>query len=129
MAEAGRVAVSATQRGLPLSARERRAVQAFLQRLHRDHGQLVQQTTLFGSKARGDSGPESDIDLLILVEDENWTLRDAISVIAARVSLEYDVLISPRVIGRERWQHMERERFSFCEHIAQDGVPLTAVRA
>jgi len=108
-----------------LTIQERAAVQAFLQRLHRDYGQGIQQTILFGSKARGDSGPDSDIDILIIVDEESWPLRNAISAIAAQVSLEYDVLIGPRVIGQERWQRMGQERFSLYENIMREGIPLT----
>lgn len=108
-----------------LTRRERAAIQAFLHRLHQVYSQVVQRTMLFGSKARGDSGPDSDIDILIIVDDESWPLRDAISTIAARVSLEYGVLIGPRVIGQERWQRMVRERFSLCENVDRESIPLT----
>ena len=108
-----------------LNTQERAVVQAFLQRLHRDHGQVVRRIVLFGSKARGDSEPDSDIDILIVVDEENRPLRDAISAIAARVSLEHSVLIGPRVIGQERWARMERERFSLYENVAREGIPLT----
>lgn len=108
-----------------LSMREGVAVRAFLRRLHHAYGQVVQRTMLFGSQARGDSGPDSDIDILIIVDEESWPLRDAVSAIAARVSLEYGVLIGPRLIGQERWQRMGRERFSLHEHVTREGIPLT----
>jgi predicted nucleotidyltransferase len=107
-----------------LTSQEQAAVQTFLQRLYQHCGQALQQTVLFGSKARGDSAPDSDIDILIIVNEESWPLRDAISTIAARVSLEYDVLIGPRVIGQERWQRLERERFSLYDNVTREGVPL-----
>jgi len=107
-----------------LTLQEQAAVQTFLQRLHRHCGQTLQQAVLFGSKARGDSAPDSDIDILIIVHEESWPLRDAISTIAARVSLEYAVLIGPRVVGQERWQRLERERFSLYENVAREGIPL-----
>ncbi len=107
-----------------LTAREQMAVQAFLQWLRREHGEAVQQTILFGSKARGDSRPDSDIDILIIAKEESWSLRDAISLIASRVPLEFGVLIGPRVIGNERWRRMERERFSLYENLVQEGIPL-----
>jgi len=47
-----------------LTAEERAAVQAFLQRLHHSYHQIVQRTVLFGSKARGDSEPDSDIEAI-----------------------------------------------------------------
>ena len=110
-----------------LTEQEQAAVIAFLERVRRDYTSLVQDAILFGSKARGDSSPDSDIDVLIVVGEENWPLRDAISLIAARTSLEYDVLLGPRVIGLERWQRMQRERATLYENIAREGVTLVSV--
>jgi predicted nucleotidyltransferase len=108
-----------------LTSREREAVQAFLQRLHHAHGNLIRKTILFGSKARGDSEPESDIDILIIVAEESWALRDDISRIAAQESLAYDVLIGPRVIGLDRWSRMASDRFALYENISREGLTLT----
>lgn len=107
-----------------LTSEERTSIQAFLQRLYRVYGDAVQQTILFGSKARGDSGPESDIDILIIVAEESWTLRDNISLIAAQESLAHDVLIGPRVIGKERWNRMARDRFNLYENVSREGIPF-----
>jgi len=108
----------------PLTPRERQAIKTFLDRLReRFPGEIVQ-AALFGSKARGDSRPWSDIDILIIVEEESWPLRGEISTLAADVSLEYDVLIGPRVIGQERWERMKERRFSLYQYIAAEGIPL-----
>jgi predicted nucleotidyltransferase len=82
------------------------------------------QATLFGSKARGDGGPWSDIDVLITVREESWPLRAEISTLAADVSLEYDVLIGPRIIGQARWERMKKAGFSLYKNIAIEGVSL-----
>ena len=103
-----------------LTSKEETAVNTFLLHLQQLGG-VVQQTMLFGSKARGDSGPWSDIDILTVVEEESWALRGEISTLAARVSLEYDVLIGPRVIGKERWERMKRDGFSLCQNIVAEG--------
>jgi predicted nucleotidyltransferase len=76
-----------------LATEEHQAIAAFLGRLRQRFPGQVLQTILFGSKARGDSHDWSDIDILIVLEEENWTLRQDISTIAAAVSLEYDVLL------------------------------------
>jgi len=107
-----------------LTAQEKASIQAFLQRLHRTYGDVIQQTILFGSKARGDSEPESDIDILIIVANESWALRDDISRIAAQESLAHNVLFGPRVIGQERWRRMARDRFNLYENISREGVRL-----
>lgn len=108
-----------------LTSHEQEAMRVFISLLHERFPECLCQTILFGSKARGDSHAESDIDILILVQEENWPLRQAINTLAARVSLDYDVLIGPRVIGQQRWERMKREHFSFYHNVAAEGIPLS----
>jgi predicted nucleotidyltransferase len=112
-----------------LTTNERQAIQAFVHRLHERFPGQILRVTLFGSKARGDSGPWSDIDILVTVPEESWSLRGEVSTLAADVSLEYDVLIGPRVIGLERWEGMERDGFSLYRNITAEGVSLTPTPA
>ena len=112
-----------------LTAQERQAIKAFIDRLHECFPGEILQVTLFGSKARGDSGPLSDIDVLTIVKEESWPLRGEISTLAARVSLEYDVLIGPRVIGRERWERMKQHRFGLYQNVITEGIPLAPASA
>ena len=108
-----------------LQANEHLAVTRFLELLRRHHSERVQQMILFGSKARGDSGSWSDMDILIVVDRDDWRLSHAISDLAADVSLEYDVLIGPRVIGKERWERMKQRRFGLYQNVVAEGIPLT----
>lgn len=107
-----------------LTAEERQAINAFVDRLYEQFPGEIVQVSLFGSKARGDSDLWSDIDILTVVKEESWALRGEISTLAARVSLEYDVLIGPRVIGKERWGRMKRDGFSLYQNIVAEGVSL-----
>ena len=107
-----------------LTVKEHRALDAYLNRLRERFPGEILQVILFGSKARGDSQPSSDIDVLTVVRQESWPLREEINTLAARVSLEYDVLLGPRVIGRKRWERMERDRFGLYQNIITEGIPL-----
>ena len=109
-----------------LSPGEHKAVARFVELLRQRHPGRILQTVLFGSKARGDSQPWSDIDILVVVDSEDWRFHHAISTLAARVSLEYDVLIGPRVIGQERWERMKQHRFGLYQNIVAEGIPLTS---
>ena len=111
-----------------LSERERRAIEAFLERVRQVYPQRVKQMSLFGSKARGDSNADSDIDILLIVDKEDWHFRHAISNVAADVSLAHDVLIEPRVIGQARWDEMRRHRFALYENVQAEGVGLVSAR-
>ena len=110
-----------------LQPHEQEAVSEFLNLLKRHHPERVVQTVLFGSKARGDSRRWSDIDILIIVDQDDWRLSHAISDLAADVSLEYDVLIGPRVIAQQRWERMKEHRFGLYRNVVAEGIPLTPV--
>ena len=112
-----------------LPEQERRAIEAFLKRVRQAYPQRVKQMSLFGSKARGDSHAASDIDILLIVDEEDWHFRHAISDIAADVSLAHDVLIEPRVIGQARWDEMRRHRFALYENVQAEGVGLVSARS
>lgn len=108
-----------------LQPNEELAVSRFVALLRRHYPERVQQTILFGSKARGDSRPWSDIDILIVVDRDDWHLSHAISDLAADVSLEFNVLLGPRVIGRERWERMKQRSCGLYQNVASEGILLT----
>lgn len=107
-----------------ITKKERDALQAFNQRLLSELGQQVRQVILFGSKARGDSAPDSDIDVLILAEEEGRQLRKTISKISSQIGLDYDVCLGALLIADERWRQMSLERFSLCRNVERDGILL-----
>ena len=57
----------------------------------------VNRLVVYGSRARGDATPASDLDLYIEVPELTPGLRQKISEIAWEVSLEYEVVITTLV--------------------------------
>jgi predicted nucleotidyltransferase len=112
-----------------LTAQERQAVEVFITCLHERFPGRIHQAIPFRSKARGDSQPWSDIDILAILDEKDWPTRQEINTLAARVSLEYDVLIGSRVIGQERWERMKQRRFSLYQNIVAEGIALTPTPA
>jgi predicted nucleotidyltransferase len=110
-----------------LASNELLAVQRFVEQLNRRFPNRIRQTTLFGSKARGDSRTWSDIDILVIVDDEDWRFQHAISDVASDISLAFDVLIGPRVTSEERCERMERDGSGLYRNIAAEGIPLAPV--
>jgi predicted nucleotidyltransferase len=107
-----------------LTPKENRAIQDFIQSLIKNLGGQVLTMTLFGSKARGDSTSDSDIDLLILTQAENRNLRREISSVSSNIGIDYDVLINTIIISSDRWAQMTQERFSLCRNVERDGIAL-----
>ncbi len=60
-------------------------------------GNKLTEIILYGSYARNDESNDSDIDIIVLVDDDRRQLkdyRDKVSDIRVNLSLEYDVVIS-----------------------------------
>ena len=88
------------------------------------YGTHILDVVLFGSKARGDSRHDSDIDVLLIADTDAWQFKHAISGIASDIGMEYDVLIDARVVGVERWERRAAEGFSLYQNVTHDGIRL-----
>jgi predicted nucleotidyltransferase len=110
---------------ISLASPDQRALQEFVSYLQTSIPDLIEGVALFGSKARGDSQQDSDIDVLVILAKEDRDLRREILKQAARFSLEYDVLLSPRVIGEERWEKMRG--FSLYQNVLHEAAGLEIV--
>jgi predicted nucleotidyltransferase len=101
---------------------EAQALLSFVDRLQQSFPHRILQLSLFGSKARGESGPDSDVDVLVIVDQDDRALRRGIIDIASELSLEYEVLLSPKVIGVQRWKTVQG--FRLYQNIARDALPI-----
>ena len=83
------------------------------------------QVILFGSRARGDAGPQSDADVVVILKDTpSEEDQEFISDSAWEAGYPYGVVIVPVVFSREEWESGP-ERFSLLVQAVQtEGVPL-----
>ncbi len=107
-----------------LTKKERAALEAFVARLKKDHADQVLRVVLFGSKARGNFGAESDLDVFILVKSDDWHLHDEITTLSSPISIRYNALISPKVIGPALFEKMRQVHSFFLENVSKEGVVL-----
>ena len=84
---------------------------------------------LFGSKARGDSDAESDIDLLIVGRDADDVLREAVAETAYKLSLKHGVLLCEHVLSGWRFAQMRARQEPLYRNISRDGIDLWATEA
>lgn len=89
-------------------------------------GEKLNRIVLYGSYARGDFTPESDIDVMILIDCKHEELsqyRELVSKIASEISLNDDVelsLVLEDIYTYEKWL----DTLVFYQNVKKDGVVL-----
>lgn len=106
------------------SDRDRIVLAECLKRWQAKHQGRIAEVWFFGSRARGDYAPDSDYDVLIVLDNGDSQMRDDVRLLAARVSLEHDVLINTHVLSRERWEKLAREKAPYWRNVQTGGIPL-----
>ena len=112
-----------SQLGPGLEAAE---ISAALAQLGRDPE--IEQVVLFGSRARGNARPDSDLDLLLILagsltpEREKRLRRRARSLLLPLLPVDLDLLISDTATT-SRWAG---SRWHVLGHIHREGIPLHA---
>jgi len=107
-----------------LSRHETAALTEFAARIRAALGSTLRELRLFGSKARGDSGADSDLDVLIVVEGERVRAEDLAVDIAFDINVANDLYISPRVVTAESLADPVWRTTLFVQTVTQEGVPL-----
>jgi predicted nucleotidyltransferase len=105
-----------------LTSNESAALQKLKDALVRDF-HLVE-LRLFGSKARGDSDAESDIDVLVVLEDYDWDTRMAVVDLCTDISIDNGVLLTPVLYSRAEYDSGLTKVTPFYQEVAREGVPI-----
>lgn len=81
---------------------------------------------LFGSNARGDAKPGSDVDLLVVVRDEPAVepVHDAVIGAYPELWRRFGLRISPYVLDRDRVRERYRDGDPLMQNIASEGRTL-----
>ena len=106
-----------------LAPSEQAALDRLKEVLTRDFG--LAKLILYGSKARGDSHRESDIDLLVVLKDEfDWRTKRAIYDVCFDIGLEYDVILQPIVYSHARYNSPLIGATPLYQNVQREGITV-----
>ncbi|MBI1319676.1 MAG: nucleotidyltransferase domain-containing protein [Candidatus Hydrogenedens sp.] len=80
---------------------------------------------LFGSRARGDHGPESDWDFLVLVDGPgDWSTTEAVYSALYEVILATGAPVCSVVQSKDEWETPYSQATPFHKNVDKDGIAL-----
>jgi len=115
-----------------LTSSEQTGLTTFVDCLSQHYGANLLHVVLFGSKARGDSHDQSDLDVLVvvrIVDNEYWQHWHEIVDIAWEVGLAYDLVVSPVVKSEHAYMEMCKHQTLLARQVEREGVALWTTRA
>ena len=107
-----------------LLASEAAALDDFVTWLRSRHPGRVAHLCLFGSRARGEGSEDSDLDVLVAIDELTDAEAREIRRRAGDGLTHHDVLLAPLVLSSTRYRELvDRER-RIAREIERDGIPL-----
>lgn len=85
----------------------------------------VYKVILFGSRARGDAGPYSDMDVVVILDNSsNERDFDYVSDCAWEAGFEYGIVIVPVIFTIEEWENSPERYSLLAQAVETEGVPI-----
>lgn len=109
-----------------MQQKTQRLIEQYLLEIKKIYGSHLQKVILYGSYARGDFRPDSDIDIMILLDMTDLDLKkysQKLSYMTYDFNLDHDLDIKP--IAKDE-AHFEKwiENYPFYSNIQKEGIVL-----
>lgn len=105
---------------------DRALIEEFKLRLPSDIVPHIRQMIMYGSRARGDAGPDSDLDLIALVDENSPVLEQRLDEIAYNLMWDHDFkpIVSLKVFTEERFRNAVAKGYSFYRTVEREGIAV-----
>lgn len=101
-------------------------IQLYVSNIHDIYGSHLREIILYGSYARGDFRPDSDIDIMILLDLSDIDIkkyRHQLSDMTFDFNMDYDVDIKPIAKNEEHYRKWV-DNYPFYSNVNREGVRL-----
>lgn len=109
---------------MKLEKQEEKTLKRFKEILTERFRQEIVSVHLFGSKARGDVHQESDIDIMVVTQHDDWRLKEQIGKVATQILLDYGIYLSVKVLGRSLRERLVKVDSPFIRNVLREGILL-----
>jgi predicted nucleotidyltransferase len=86
-------------------------------------GELVR-LVVFGSQARGEATADSDIDLLAVIQSQDWRLGDDIRDIGYELEIEHGLVLSIQVMSQRQYNERKALGSTFLANVEREGLAV-----
>ena len=84
----------------------------------------IHRMVIYGSKARGDSHPDSDLDVLLIVRNEAGALRRPLRRLGYALAVAFNTVPSILAYTQEEWERRKRSGSPFRQAVERDAVSV-----
>ena len=110
--------------GMRLSQTDRDWIAAYRKKLAAEFPRVVEQFLIYGSKSRGTARPDSDLDVLLVIDDDHAAKRRQLRRAGYLMAAKSDVLPSILVYTRSEWARRRASGSSFQRAVERDALPV-----
>ena len=107
-----------------LTPDEEQWLAAYRAALEDRHPGLVSRMVIYGSKARGEDTPESDLDVLLLVKDEGGHLKRELRRLGHLLAAASEAAPSIMAYTETEWDQRKASGSPFRQAVERDGVAV-----
>ncbi|MBI4489826.1 MAG: nucleotidyltransferase domain-containing protein [Deltaproteobacteria bacterium] len=109
---------------LKFTSDEQKWLDAYHKLLDEQFPSLVETLLIYGSKARGEAGPDSDLDVLVVLREGDRETKRQIRYIGHRLAVMSEVVPSIMVYTREEWSARKEAGSTFYLAVTRDAVRI-----
>ena len=107
---------------LQLSKAERAWIESYRKALDEKYPDTVHEMLIYGSKARGQAHAESDLDVLLIVNNTAASLKRELRRIGYLLAATTEALPSILAYTQEEWENRKRSGSTFRKAVERDAV-------